>query len=204
MPISDDVMEIYFSTDIESDGPIPGPHSMLSFGVAAFEAGNPSPLGTFEANLELLPDAQPHPDTMAWWNALEQKAAWETCRKNLQNPEQAIKNFVKWVDETCATRSKTSPVFVAYPAGYDFTFMYWYMLKFAKRSPFSFSALDIKSFAMGALGANFRETTKRNMPRRWFDESPHTHVALDDAIEQGRLFLNILEDVEKFTAKRQA
>jgi hypothetical protein len=198
------MMEIYFSTDIESDGPIPGPNSMLSFGIAAFEPKNQTPLGTFEANLELLPDAQPHPDTMAWWNASEQKAAWEACRKNLQNPEQAIKNFVKWVDETCATRPKASPVFVAYPAGYDFTFMYWYMLKFAKRSPFSFSALDIKSFAMGALGANFRETTKRNMPRRWFDESPHTHVALDDAIEQGRLFLNILEDVEKFTAKRQA
>jgi hypothetical protein len=28
--------EIYVSTDVESDGPIPGPHSMLSFGSAAF------------------------------------------------------------------------------------------------------------------------------------------------------------------------
>ena len=28
--------EIYISVDIETDGPIPGPNSMLSFGAAAF------------------------------------------------------------------------------------------------------------------------------------------------------------------------
>ncbi len=30
------------------------------------------------------------------------------------------------------------------------------------------------------------------MPAAWFDPAPHTHVALDDAIEQGRLFCNML------------
>jgi hypothetical protein len=29
------MQEIYISTDIEADGPIPGPHSMLSIGAAA-------------------------------------------------------------------------------------------------------------------------------------------------------------------------
>lgn len=28
--------EIYVSTDVETDGPIPGPHSMLSLGSAAY------------------------------------------------------------------------------------------------------------------------------------------------------------------------
>ncbi len=28
--------EIYISTDVEADGPIPGPHSMLSFASAAY------------------------------------------------------------------------------------------------------------------------------------------------------------------------
>lgn len=192
-------VEIYFSTDIESNGPIPGENSMLSFGVAAFEAGNRAPLETFEANLELLPGATADEKTMAWWEKPERKAAWEACRKNPQKPELAMKNFVNWVDTTCERKDgpKASPVFVAYPAGFDFTFVYWYMIRFAGRSPFSFSALDIKSFAMAALGIDYRETTKRNMPRRWFDGSPHTHVALDDAIEQGRLFLNILDDVKR-------
>jgi hypothetical protein len=33
------------------------------------------------------------------------------------------------------------------------------------------------------------------MPKHWFDDHPHTHVALDDAIEQGALFCNMLKDL---------
>ena len=84
------------------------------------------------------------------------------------------------------------PVFVGYPAGFDFLFVYWYLIRFAGESPFSFSALDIKSYAMAVLGRPFRETTKRNMPREWFSGRPHTHKALDDALGQGELFCNIL------------
>jgi hypothetical protein len=33
------------------------------------------------------------------------------------------------------------------------------------------------------------------MPPRWFDaDLPHTHKALDDAIEQGALFCNMLAE----------
>jgi hypothetical protein len=55
-------------------------------------------------------------------------------------------------------------------------------------SPFSYSARDMKSYAMAVLGTEFRESTKRNMPKDWFDPLPHTHIALDDALEQGALF----------------
>ncbi len=48
--------EIYVSTDVEADGPIPGPHSMLSFASAAMLADK-TVLGTFSANLETLPGA---------------------------------------------------------------------------------------------------------------------------------------------------
>lgn len=34
----------------------------------------------------------------------------------------------------------------------------------------------------------------RNMPKRWFEDFPHTHVALSDAIEQGALFCNMLKE----------
>ena len=49
--------EIYVSTDVEADGPIPGPNSMLSFGSAAYTADKVL-VATFSANLETLPDAQ--------------------------------------------------------------------------------------------------------------------------------------------------
>jgi hypothetical protein len=60
------VEEIYVSTDIETDGPIPGPNSMLSFASAAFLADK-TLVSTFTANLETLPEANGDPDTMKWW-----------------------------------------------------------------------------------------------------------------------------------------
>ena len=42
--------EIYVSTDVETDGPIPGPHSMLSFASAAYTADKVL-VDTFTANL---------------------------------------------------------------------------------------------------------------------------------------------------------
>lgn len=176
--------EIYVSTDVETDGPIPGPHSMLSLGSAAY-AADKQLLATFEANLELLPDASGHPETMAWWE--RHRKAWEATRLNLEPPEIAMRRYVDWVKSLPG-----KPVFVAYPAGFDFLFVYWYMIRFAGESPFSHSALDMKTFAMALLGCGYRDATKKNMPREWFDRLPHTHQALDDAIEQGALFCNML------------
>jgi hypothetical protein len=178
--------EIYVSTDVESDGPIPGPHSMLSFASAAYRADKML-LGTFTANLELLPGAAGDPATMRWWG--QHPEAWEATRRDLESPERAMPRYAAWLKALPAR-----PVFVAYPAGFDFLFVYWYLIRFAGESPFSHSALDIKTFAMALLRCDFRDAVKRNMPRRWFDPLPHTHVALDDAIEQGALFLNMLRE----------
>ncbi len=181
--------EIYISTDIETDGPIPGPHSMLSFGSAAFLADKTT-LDTFTANLETLPGATGHPTTMAWWQ--QQPEAWAAARTNLEEPAAAMRRYVAWVKSLPGR-----PVFVAYPAGFDFLFVYWYLIRFVGESPFSFSALDIKTYAMALLGSEYREAVKRNMPKRWFDPVPHTHKALDDAIEQGKLFCNMLAENSK-------
>lgn len=55
--------------------------------------------------------------------------------------------------------------------------------------------MDIKTFAMALLGKPYRACVKRNLPRRWFDPAhPHRHRALDDALEQGLLFLNMLAE----------
>lgn len=181
--------EIYVSTDVETDGPIPGPHSMLSFASAAYR-GDKTLLDTFSANLHTLPGASGHPETRAWWQT--QPEAWAEARRDLQDPAAAMKAYVAWVK-----RLPGKPVFVAYPAGFDFLFVYWYMIRFAGESPFSHSALDIKTFAMALLRKDYRDSTKRNMPRAWFDPLPHTHKALDDAIEQGALFCNMLAENRK-------
>jgi len=58
----------------------------------------------------------------------------------------------------------------------------------------SHSALGNKTYAMAMLKTGYRDATKKNMPKRWFDDLPHTHAALDDAIEQGALFCNMLRE----------
>ncbi len=179
--------EIYVSVDIEADGPIPGPNSMLSIGAAAFK-DDKTLVSTFSANLELLPGAIGDPKTMEWWKS--QPEAWEATRKDTRDPAVAMVDFVAWVNGLPG-----KPVFVGYPVAYDFMFVYWYMIRFTGGSPFSHSALDIKTLAMAALGTSYRDSTKRNMPRAWFGQLPHNHVAVDDAIGQGVLFCNALDTV---------
>lgn len=178
--------EVYVSTDIESDGPIPGPHSMLSLASAAYSADKVL-IDTFSANLEFLPGAVGHPGTMEWWKT--QPEAWSACRENPESPQTVMLRYADWVKSLPG-----KPVFVAYPAGFDFTFVFWYLIRFTGECPFTYSALDIKTYAMSMLKTGYRDSTKRNMPDRWFDKLPHTHVALDDAIEQGALFCNMLAE----------
>jgi hypothetical protein len=188
------MVEIYVSTDIEADGPIPGPHSMLSFASAAYLADK-TLIGTFSANLETLPGAAGHPETMKWWET--QTAAWEACRQDLQPPEQALREYAAWLK-----RLPGRPVFVGYPVAFDYMFVQWYLHKFTGASPFSFFALDVKTYAMSLLKTKYRDTTKATMPPRWFDDLPHTHKALDDALEQGALFCNML--MENLSNTRQS
>ncbi len=185
--------EVYVSVDIEADGPIPGPHSMLSLGAAAFlvERGGAAPpatrLGTFSVNLETLPGAAADPATLRWWRS--QPAAWAACRIEPRPPAEAMADFTRWLGALPGR-----PVFVAYPAGFDFTFVYWYLVRFTGASPFSHAALDIKTMAMTLLGTPFRDTTKRTMPARWRGAAGHSHVAVEDALEQGELFCQMLRE----------
>jgi hypothetical protein len=179
--------EIYVSTDIEADGPIPGPHSMLSFASAAY-LPDKTLHGTFSVTLETLPGATQHPKTMEWWRQFPE--AWEACRRDLRAPADAMRAYLDWLGGLPGR-----PVFVGWPATWDFMWMYWYLVQFTGERPFRENALDIRSYAMGMRKTEFRLTTRTYLPKRWFDEGlPHTHVALDDALEQGALLCNMLAE----------
>lgn len=190
--------ETYFVTDIETDGPIPGPHSMLSFASAAYSDSGEL-LGTFSVNLEMLDGASGHPHTMRFWAS--EPDAWAACRSDLVAPDVAMKNFVKWIRTTCG--KLTNPVFVGYPAGFDFTFVFWYLVKFTGDSPFSWSALDMKTMAMLLTDLPYKQAIKPRLPKEWLPENlPHTHIALDDALEQGHIFCAMLKQWQKQAMER--
>lgn len=181
---------IFISTDVEADGKVPTQNSMLSFASAAYDI-NKNLLGTFSVNLEEFPGAKPDPNTMTdfWFRSEENKTAYEATRKNLKSPKQAMIEYKAWI-ETFGPNF----AFVGYPAPYDFMWVSFYFLYFLGESPFSHSrCLDAKSFAMAALKKKqLGHATKRNMPTNWFDNIKHTHIAEDDAVEQGALFINML------------
>lgn len=159
---------------------------MLSLGAAAFSSDGEM-LGTFSVNLETMALAEEDQGTMQWWS--ENQAAYDATRTNLKNPKVAMQEFVDWVSSF-----KGKPVFVGYPAGFDFLFVYYYLIHYLGKSPFSFSALDVKTYAMAVMKTPYRESTKKNMPKRWFSDALHTHVAVEDAIEQGKLFCSMLKE----------
>lgn len=194
-------LEIYVSTDVEANGPIPGRHSMLSFASFAFtvdvKTGIITELGRFERNLIELPESMPDPKTMTeFWD--KNPEAWAECRKDPKPAVYAMRDYVEWLKGF-----SRKPVFVGYPAGFDWTFIYWYLIAFAGESPFGFQALDMKSYASAVLRRNFRDTVKSHMPDSWFqDAKKHTHVAIDDAVEQGYIFARML--IENFSQENNS
>lgn len=54
---------------------------------------------------------------MNWWKT--QAAAWDACRKDLRSAPEAMPAYVQWCKGLPGT-----PVFVAYPAGFNFLFVY--------------------------------------------------------------------------------
>ncbi len=176
--------EIYVSTDIEADGPIPGPHSMLSFASVAFRADK-TVAGEFTANLAPLPGATPHPRTMLWWEG--HRAALERAREDPEDPADVMPRYAKWLE---ALPGRV--VLVAHPAPFDFMWIYWYLQRFVGEPPFGHSALDVKSYAMAMLKRPFRDCVYEALPAEWREPLPVTHVALDDARAQGATFCNML------------
>jgi hypothetical protein len=184
--------ETFISIDVETDGPCPGMNSMLSLGAAAFtlEQGE-RPLDLFTVNLRRLLMAEPDPDTMEWWKKQPQ-SAWLAATGDAIDPQVAMAKFTAWV------RRFESPVAVCYPAGFDFTFVYWYLCRFIRggNKVLGFSCIDMKSFAMAQLRrTHFKSTTKASFKKSWTaKEKPHSHVAVEDAVEQGVMFMRMLKD----------
>jgi hypothetical protein len=188
----DKISDIYFSVDIESDGPIPGSFSMLALALVA--------VATFDG--ERFVRLDPHADARYWElrpisDAFEAEALSingmdrERLLREGMPAAQAMHEADSWVR---AVAGDHKAVFVAYPAAFDWSFVHWYFLSFLGSSPFGHgTCIDIRSLYVGAAGSTYEESSKSNLPADLLPHSPHTHNALDDAIEQGELFSNLFE-----------
>jgi Exonuclease len=186
--------EVYVSVDIEADGPIPGPFSLVSLGACVAAVRDRD--GTIEPI-----DAEAHTfyrefrPISGGWNA-EALAVSGLTREHLElhgaDPAVAISEFADWVDET-AERYRARPVFAAFPLAFDWQFVYHYLIAYAGRSPFGHSAhFDMKTAYAVLADSPVRDAVKRNMPRSLLGSRRHTHNALDDAQGQADLLAGLL------------
>lgn len=183
--------DAYFSADVETDGPIPGPFSMLSFGLVyagAFDGTTfyRPPEYTNQFYAELRPISEDfEPEALAV-NGLNRAALIE----HGADPSVVMTEAAQWVRQHAGAGA---PVIVAYPLSFDWMWLYWYFMRFSKTgSPFAHSrGFDIKTALSIKLRRMISKSGRSRIPETLRSSFPHTHHALDDAVEQAEIFANV-------------
>ena len=183
-------VDVYFSADVETDGPIPGEFSMLSFALVyagrydGTEFVRPADYTTsFEVSLK--PISERFEQEALDVNGLDRDELLRTGT----DPSVAMARAAEWIRTHTAGGT---PVLVAYPLSFDWTWLYWYFVRFTGQSPFNHSrCLDLKT----AIAVRGRRPVSGSghdrLPDALKSSLPHTHRALDDAIEQADILANL-------------
>ncbi|MDP3997055.1 MAG: 3'-5' exoribonuclease [bacterium] len=170
--------QIFIVVDIEADGPAVGLNSMLS--LAAVATTTDKEVSHFYRKITPLPGASADPGTTLWWK--EHPDAWKEATSDSEEPERVMVDFFRWVIEL-----GREPIFVSNPTSLDYTFVSWYLFRFAQGNPFkneknSIRALDLKSYVAGKYSLTFDKARRVYWPEELIKGMPnHTHNALDDA-----------------------
>jgi len=181
---------LYVSVDIETAGPNPGTYSMLSIGACLVQHPDE------QFYVEIQPVTDEATDEAMSISQLDMSMLKETGR----TPEEAMSLFNDWVRKFTSNGSR--PVFVAFNTPFDWMFINDYFHRYFGSNPFGHKALDIKAFAMGALGVPWEETGWLALSNRYLGNQSLTHNALQDALDQARIFRELLAE-QKLNLRRK-
>ena len=121
--------------DVESDGPIPGDYSMISFGAVIVE---PALNRTFYGKLKPISEKW-IPEALAISGySREETLAFET-------PADVMASFAAWI----AQNVKDRPLFISDNNGFDWQFVSWYFHHFTGQNPFGHSSTNLGSLYKG-------------------------------------------------------
>jgi hypothetical protein len=186
-------VDAYFSADVETDGPIPGPFSMLSFALVyagSFDGQRFSRPTNYEKRIykELRPISDEFQDEALRVNGLDRD---RLCREG-EMPDRAMTETSSWVRNVS---EGGSPVLVAYPLSFDWAWLYWYFVRYAADgSPFGYSrCFDLKTAHAVKAGITIASAGRSRLRNTLRSGHQHTHHAVDDAIAQAEIFANIFE-----------
>ncbi len=107
-------------------------------------------------------------------------------------PEAAMTEAYEWIR---SLYSQGEPILVAYPLSFDWTWLYWYFMRFSRHgSPFNYSkCFDIKTAVAVKAGIPVSEAGRSRIDAVLRSTYPNTHHATDDAIAQADIFANVFE-----------
>ena len=157
-------------TDVESDGPIPGDYSMISFGAVLVEPLqyklNPNMKHkSFYGKLKPISDKWV-PEALA----VSGHSREETLE--FDDPTKVMKDFSDWLTLVC---KGDRPVFIADNNGFDWQFINWYFHHFIGSNPFGYSSQNLGSIYKGLV-----KTNKRNFKK--LRKTKHSHNPVYDAL----------------------
>ncbi len=187
-------VDMYFSADVETDGPIPGPFSLLSFALVC--------AGTFDGlnfrRSEYRAENSFYREVKPISSRFEPEALLvnRLDRRRLEiegvDPILAMSDAAHWVHMMAGP---CRPILVAYPLSFDWTWLYWYFVSFSKLgSPFSHSGcFDLKTAFATKAHLPISQSGRSQLFPHLRAHAAHTHNALDDAIEQAEIFANIFQ-----------
>lgn len=172
----------YVSVDIETTGPNPSQHSMLSIGACTLSR----PRNTFYIEIKPLNSNFAH-EAIKTHNLNPDSLA-----KTGIQPAAAMENFEQWL--STAVPRDICPIFVGFNAPFDWMFVNDYFHRFLGHNPFGHNALDIKAFYMGLVHGSWAQSSMREVSHHYLDLENRslTHHALQDAIDQANMFEKML------------
>ncbi len=175
------IPEIYISVDVETAGPIPVTYSLLSIGASVVGSLDQD----FYAELQPLSEnAVPEALKISGFSLPE-------LAKTGEEPGAAMHRFRTWIREVSGDGR---PVFVAFNAGFDWSFLNWYFHTYEGTNPFGFAPLDIKAYYMGFAGCTWAQTSSSKLPPHFqATETIANHNALTDAKAQAEIFAKLLQ-----------
>lgn len=165
----------FIMVDIESDGPIPGDFSIISFGAVLVD----HPLNkTFYGKLKpvsenFIPEAL----------AVSGHTREETLM--FDEPAAVMQQFAQWIKEV----SPAKPTFISDNNGFDWMFICWYFHHFTGSNPFGFSSQNLGSLFKGIV----RDYSKSF---KYLRKTSHTHHPVDDAIGNAEAMLSIIREFD--------
>lgn len=160
--------------DIESDGPIPGDYSMVSFGAVLVDEQLDK---TFYGRLKPISDKY-LPEALAVSGHSREEVL------TFDEPAFVMIEFETWI----TTNSKDRPVFISDNNGFDWMFICWYFHHFIGRNPFGFSSQNLGSIYKGLqkdLFKNFKHLRK----------TKHSHHPVDDAKGNAEAMLTMRKEM---------